>query len=286
MKFFKFKGERKKKGGGQGPKHLIFVLLAIIAFCLSVIALLIYKPILAYKINNKMDAYLQTFPDHSISLDKSLITVDDGVIDVVCIGNSLTLHGKCDYWWGEWGMAASIKERDYAHILKSRLEETGKKVSLDLFNFSVWEINIHDRTQTLNIISNKLKKNADLIVIQLGENIPHTLPATLTLEQDYIDLINKVKQLCPKSKVVVVGNYWYRKDVEEKKANACKATGIDLISLNEAYSRKYNSGKVVVHGDDGQEHKIFHAGVAEHPGDEGMKYIGDKIFNAIKDKIK
>ena len=33
------------------------------------------------------------------------------------LGNSITLHSPCSYWWGSWGMAASSAEHDFVHIL-------------------------------------------------------------------------------------------------------------------------------------------------------------------------
>lgn len=48
-----------------------------------------------------------------------------GSENILFIGNSITLHGKCNYWWGEWGMAASDKEKDYVHQLVKRLEMGG-----------------------------------------------------------------------------------------------------------------------------------------------------------------
>ena len=38
-----------------------------------------------------------------------------GMKQVLFIGNSITLHGKGSYWWGEWSMAASAKSLDYVH---------------------------------------------------------------------------------------------------------------------------------------------------------------------------
>ena len=29
------------------------------------------------------------------------------------IGNSITRHSLSSYWWGDWGMAASTKDKDY-----------------------------------------------------------------------------------------------------------------------------------------------------------------------------
>ena len=37
-----------------------------------------------------------------------------------------------------------------------------------------------------------------------------------------------------------------------------------------------------VYGDDGESHKITHAGVAKHPNNRAMEYIAEKIISRIK----
>jgi hypothetical protein len=39
----------------------------------------------------------------------------------LAIGNSITTHGKCSYWWSNAGMAASDELHDYFHIVKNIL---------------------------------------------------------------------------------------------------------------------------------------------------------------------
>lgn len=43
--------------------------------------------------------------------------------DYLAIGNSITLHSECDFWWNECGMAATNKDNDYVHIVSKELSE-------------------------------------------------------------------------------------------------------------------------------------------------------------------
>lgn len=55
---------------------------------------------------------------------------------------------------------------------------------------------------------------------------------------------------------------------------------IEYISLAEIKENKeYMAGiDTIVYGDDGEKHIIKHEGVALHPGDNGMKFIADKVI--------
>lgn len=41
------------------------------------------------------------------------------------LGNSITLHGECSYWWGEWGMAASSRDKDFVHLVEKMFHGGG-----------------------------------------------------------------------------------------------------------------------------------------------------------------
>lgn len=50
---------------------------------------------------------------------------DPSRFNCLVIGNSITKHGKCDYWWGEYGMAASKLSNDYFHLLDQMFKSGG-----------------------------------------------------------------------------------------------------------------------------------------------------------------
>ncbi len=192
----------------------------------------------------------------------------------LCVGNSLTLHGKCDYWWGEWGMAASAAENDYFHQLGSLLAQDANVIGRGV-NFSVWELNDHDRSEALQLLDPYLARGLDLIVLQVGENVT-VFP---TFEQDYVELIEYVRAHCPEAKVVVMGQYRFNPGRQEAKINASAKTGVPFISLDDSQGGDFDGViGTMVQGEDGQTHKIEHPGVAMHPGDKGMRTMAEKIY--------
>lgn len=204
----------------------------------------------------------------------------DGQFKYLAIGNSLTLHAKTSFWWNENGMAASDKNHDYFHLVVDYLNTNNGPVYAVPTNFAAWEVQTHDRDETLMFLEPYLNKEIDLITIQVAENA-HDIS---TFEKDFISLINFVKDKCPKARVLVVGDFWKYSNRDEQKERACKKAGAEYVSLHGIKDNKeYFCGiGTRVLGDDGKEHIVEHDGVAAHPGDKGMKAIAERIIEQLK----
>lgn len=197
-------------------------------------------------------------------------------LDVLFIGNSITLHPVVDYWWGVWGMAATEREKDYSHILTHLLADHGKVVAKSV-NFGQWELLWYDRAETYPLIEPFVAKGTyDIIVVQLCENISNWD----TLEKDYIEFLTYLKEKQPQSMVMVVGNFWKSDEVEKAKRKACLQAGVTYVNLEfiqGKISYMLGSGKEVS-GDDKKLHLSEHAGVNSHPGNLGMQAIAEEIY--------
>ena len=71
----------------------------------------------------------------------------EDTFNYLAIGNSLTLHGITSFWWDNRGMAASKTEKDYFHIVSRQLGDRIGKVFSVPYNFSMWEVQAHDRDE-------------------------------------------------------------------------------------------------------------------------------------------
>ncbi len=193
------------------------------------------------------------------------------------IGNSITKHEKCSYWWQECGMAASTLEKDFVHVLQSNLSKK-QEYSIDCFNLSAWESTAHDRYQTLQLLDTYLSPDLTLVVIQLGENMNDIS----TAKTDFEDLIHYVQDKCKQADIIVVGNFWSNDGLDNIKEQVAADTGAVFVSLKEIQSDNYYRAGMgtVVYDEDGGEHIIEHSGVAAHPGDKGMEAIADIIYEA------
>ena len=211
--------------------------------------------------------------------DKRKIKWRDGAFNYLAIGNSLTLHGTCDYWWNECGMAASSLEKDYVHQLLTLLQEKKDKIIADTYNFAAWEVQSHDRSEHLALLDELLDERINLITVQLGENARDIKE----FSPDFKELIHYLKNKCPRAQIIVVGDFWNyenREELKKKAAEECKVAYADLDAIRG--KEEYFAGMgTKVYDTEGNVHVIEHGGVASHPGDSAMKYIAKRIYQEV-----
>ena len=209
----------------------------------------------------------------------SSINWSDNGFNYLAIGNSITIHGICDYWWNEVGMAASDDEHDYYHLVVDSLEKKYNNVKSYAYNFATWEIQSTDRDESFMLIDAYLNKKIDLVTIQLGENAYDLT----TFETDYESLIKYIKEKAPNAQIIVVGDFWGEENRDTMKINAANACNVIYVSLEEIKDNvDYQCGLgTIVYDENGVEHIVEHSGVASHPSDKGMEYIAKKIIEAF-----
>lgn len=212
------------------------------------------------------------------SINGKVEYTEDG-FNYLAIGNSITWHEKCEYWWNEIGMAASKAENDFFHLVTKYLEDKNEKVNAYAFKYSNWELQNWDRAGTYTLLKSYLSPEIDLITIQLSENATELS----TFESDFVDLIEHVRLKCPDAQIILIDDFW-DDDKSEMKRNVATTCNVDFVDLTEIREDPEYQSELgtIVYGDDGQEHIIYHNGVATHPGDKGMKYIADKTIEFIK----
>lgn len=195
---------------------------------------------------------------------------------VLFLGNSITLHGpKSDIGWsGNWGMAASARDRDYVHlVLKAIAAAAGKEPESLVANIADFE----RRFETYDVDSGLKKElafKADLVIVAIGENVPALTsePAKAAFKTAVTALLKKLKQ--NGDPVIVVRSCFWPDPVKDAVlGQACeeaKGIFVDIGALGKDESNAARS-----------ERKFSHGGVAGHPGDKGMKAIAGAILEAL-----
>ena len=202
----------------------------------------------------------------------------DDIYKALFIGNSITIHPLCSYWWGSWGMAASSPEKDYVHQTVSGLQMMYPLVDYDVVGFSTWERS-SVRSKILPNLDTILAKDYDLVVIQVGENIK----SMKNFKEDYEILVQYIQKSVPTAKVILVGDFWRMSGRDSIKKSVADELGLDYIDISAIRNNSsYTSGLGQrVSGNDGRIHRVNDSAVAIHPNDKAMSYIADGIIQAV-----
>lgn len=204
----------------------------------------------------------------------SLSPLSAAVNKVLFIGNSITRSSPAPErlgWNGDWGMAASAREKDWVHLFLARLGETqGGKIP-DHKISAEGGGKITDRLQWLQDYQ---AYGADLAIIQLGENDNKDVGEE-TFQKPYDQLVAAVRAANPAVRIYCFG-VWsppngnaFKDRMIRAVADKYGAVFVDLTSQNFDPRNKAAS-----------ENRFTHQGVNWHPGDAGMKAYADALWTA------
>ena len=206
----------------------------------------------------------------------------------VALGNSVTHHPVCEFWFYECGMAASRPSRDYVHqTVKGIRRNHGKaysSYSFELVDSPLWELSAAYRKSIKKQLKKTLKKKAQLLVIQYGDNVRNAsfFEAALT------DLVQYIQKLSPDTRIMILGNLELKDSVnrktEEIKKKVALSCGVGFVDLSPIAGKKeYQIGYTRIQDRRGRWHQIKYDAVAVHPNDKGMAWIAEKIVNAYEE---
>ena len=188
------------------------------------------------------------------------------------IGNSLTLIHS----WGR-GICSTKPDNDYFNILLKHFKSKHKKVVAYPYNFCSWERS-ERRDSTFDLLKPFLKKELNLVTIQLGENCGSNID---TYQKDLESLINHVKNTSPNAEIIIIGDWWNIKR-NQLRQNAsintnCKFADLSLIINKPEYQSKTGLECCL---SDGSIIKVSSA-ASTHPGDKGMEYIAAQVIKLL-----
>src|SRR6185312_782584 len=162
---------------------------------------------------------------------------------ILFLGNSITLHVPAPEigWFGNWGMAASAREKDYVHRLIDQIsKEAGGVPKVMIRNIADFErrqtdFDIHEA------LKDELAFEADLVILAIGENAPspNTDQARKRLADALRALLDQLGQH-GRPKVFVRSLFWpdAEKDLILKKA--CEDAGGIFVDIGKLASDQAN----------------------------------------------
>ena len=199
--------------------------------------------------------------------------IGGGAFKVLIYGNSIALHGpKPDIGWtNNWGMAASAPEKDFAHLVVAGLEtKLGKRADFRIRNLAALERNFTINIASVAEITADVNWKPNYVVIAIGENVKKFGETEASVYRKFLaDIARPFVE--SGARVVMRSPFWKnatKAECTEKAAVDAGAVYVDASSLG---SKDENKAKGL----------FWHRGVANHPGDLGMRRLADLILTGF-----
>ena len=189
---------------------------------------------------------------------------------VLIYGNSIALHGPNAGigWTNNWGMAASAPEKDFAHLVVAGLEaKLGRKAEFRIRNLAALERNFTTNISTVAAIAADARWKPDYVVVAIGENSPKIDESNRSAYRKFLADIAR-PFACGRAKVVLRSPFW----MNAMKAKCTEDAAADVGAV-------YVDAGPLGFKDENKAIGLFaHRGVANHPGDLGMRRLADLIL--------
>ena len=195
---------------------------------------------------------------------------------VLFLGNSTTRHPQSPQigWSGDWGMAASAPDKDFAHLVVQGLaRQSGRALKMMATNIADFErgLGAYDIDERLKA---ELAFQPTLVIVAIGENArPLTSDAAKTaFEAGFRKLLLAVAKNRRTSLIVRSCFLTHNKAKDQIMNRVC---------------REFNGTWVDIHGLAREESNLARSeGTLRdeagcHPGDRGMRAIADAILRSI-----
>ena len=221
-----------------------------------------------------------------------LIVNDDGTLSTykyipnkyTVMGNSITcgMDNKNEHG-GMFGMASTSFDKDWVHYVNDAIANKNNGATYNRIYVSPFEHceNIVDANAWITTNINQLSSDNDLVIIQIGDNV-NTDMKKETFKLSFPKLLNSIREKCPKARVVCVGIWFKKDDVKDVIKINCSKYGcsfIDITDLNTKENQAVVGSEVTFK--DGSKGTIT-SEIATHPGDKGMKLIGERIVEKLE----
>lgn len=173
-------------------------------------------------------------------------------------------------------MAASSEDKDYVHqIVASLAKLQGAPPEFRVRNIADFErqyATFADHPQTA--IQEDLDWNAEYVVLAIGENVPGLSSDTdkAAFHRAVSGLLEGLKTRHP-VKLVVRSCFWPDETKDRILREVSQEVGAQFVDISAIGRDPANTAR--------SERSFTHAGVAAHPGDQGMRAIAEAIFQVL-----
>ena len=199
-----------------------------------------------------------------------------GTFRVLIYGNSIALHGRAPKigWHGDWGMAASAREKDFAHLVVAGLEaKRGAHADFRIRNLALLERNFRTNLTHFADLASDVAYAPDYVVIVIGENVPAIKESDVAdYTQFLVRLAKPLAESAKRPKVVMRSPFWRNSAKADCTAQAAKEVGAIYVDAGSLGDKDENMALGL----------FGHKGVARHPGDIGMRRLADLVLSGFE----
>jgi hypothetical protein len=186
---------------------------------------------------------------------------------VAFLGNSITQHAPWPTigWEGNHGMAASARDRDYAHQVLVRLGIAER----DAYIRNLYPLE-RDAT-TLDEVMETLVAGleADVVIIQLGDNTDPAVPGHL--EALRVTMTRLTASAGRGKRLLCTTTFWRQPSVDAIITEKCSAAGGTVVGIGDIYGEQEKRSS----------HTYSDYSVNRHPKDWAMTQIADRLVAEI-----
>jgi hypothetical protein len=197
---------------------------------------------------------------------------ESGDFKVLIYGNSIALHApKADIGWtNNCGMAASAPDKDFAHLVVAGLEKRrGGRADFRIRNLAGLERNYTANLDTVPELAEDVAWGPDYVVIAIGENVANVGAAEAPAYRKFLaDLARLFASLAKRPAIVMRSPFWANAAKAQCTAEAAAEVGAVYVDAGPLGSNNENKALGL----------FSHGGVANHPGDLGMRRLADLIL--------
>lgn len=195
---------------------------------------------------------------------------------VAILGNSIVRNGPnaAIGWNGDWGMAASAKEKDLVRLLEKDLKSVSTSIELQDLNISGFERD-YKNYDFNNSGLNKIRDfSPDVLIIRIGENLDDWNLDVADFNRRLAELVSYVSNNSP-IKIMVTNSFWSSYVRDGALYKFALDNKYDFADLNGLFDIQSNTAQGL----------FANAGVAKHPSDAGMQAIESRIWKPLNTMI-
>jgi hypothetical protein len=185
---------------------------------------------------------------------------------LLVIGNSISRHPPAPDigWSGDWGMAASSADKDFAHVAGSIL---GRPVTV--INFATLERDPTSAMTDIKAMTSTIDSRT-LVVIELGDNV---MPAVLDSFRPAYDLL--LKNASSGQALLCVSTFWEKASTDAAIKTICEANGGHYLYIGDIYGSVEGFAERAAN-------EFPDPAVNGHPHDWSMSQIGQRVASSLQ----